>query len=248
MTSIDSAAKPEKKSLRVLVTGFGPFRDIEMNPSWLAAKPLNNQTLKFSKNPDPAHPHAPKPRPVEIEAHISTLEVPVTYSAVLGTVPPVHASKQYDFILHVGVGLAGRLAIERLAHKTGYKQPDADGRLCDPIKGKPKADDTEIIAERVKRGFGNGFEQFGEDLRTEIDVDAIVEHLNSKGLTHTSPSNDPGRYLCDFIYFCSLACAQKEASKVKVLFMHVPPVGLPYQVEDMTKAIKGIVEYVALHM
>ncbi|CAE6435884.1 unnamed protein product [Rhizoctonia solani] len=246
MASIDSTAKPEKKSLKVLVTGFGPFRNVETNPSWLAAKPLSNQTLKFSKPSEPAHPHGIKPRPVEIEAHISTLEVPVTYSAVLGTVPPVHASKQYDFILHVGVGLPGRFAIERLAHKTGYNQPDADGRLCDPIKGKSKTHDTETTGELVKRGFGNGFEQFGEEIRTGVDVDGIVNHLKSKGLEHTSPSNDPGRYLCDFIYFCSLACAQKEERQVKVLFMHVPPVGVPYEVEDMTKAIKGIVEYVAL--
>ncbi|KAF8754760.1 pyroglutamyl-peptidase [Rhizoctonia solani] len=222
MASLDSTSKPENKSLRVLVTGFGPFRNIETNPSWLAAKPLSNQTLKFTQSASPGHPHAPKPRPVEVEVHISTLEVPVTYSAVLGTVPPIHQSKQYDFILHVGVGLSGGVAIERLAHKTGYNQPDAEGRLCDLIRSKPKGDDAD---ELVKRG----------------------SHLKSKGLEHTSPSNDPGRYLCDFIYFCSLACAQKEASKVKVLFMHVPPVGSPYQIEDMTGAIKGVIEYVALH-
>ncbi|GAB1521092.1 hypothetical protein RhiTH_004183 [Rhizoctonia solani] len=229
MASIDSTSKPENKSLRVLVTGFGmntdtdlynqPFRNIETNPSWLAAKPLSNQTLKFTQSASPGHPHAPKPRPVEVEVHISTLEVPVTYSAVLGTVPPIHQSKQYDFILHVGVGLSGGVAIERLAHKTGYNQPDAEGRLCDLIRSKPKGDDAD---ELVKRGFGNGFEQFGEELRSRLDVDAIVKHLKSKGL-------------------------EKEASKVKVLFMHVPPVGSPYQIEDMTGAIKGVIEYVALH-
>ncbi|KAG8730895.1 hypothetical protein FRC11_005561 [Ceratobasidium sp. 423] len=222
MTSVEAA---EKKSLKVLITGFGPFRNIKSNPSWLATKPLDNQTLKFTK---PAQAHAPKSHPVEIEAHVSALEVPVTYSAVLSTVPPLHLSKQYDVILHVGVGLAGGLEIERLAHKTGYNEPDAAGR-------------------RFKRGFGPGFEEFGEELSRGVDADEVVRHLKSKGLEYTSPSNDPGRYLCDFIYFCSLACAKKEGSKVKVLFMHVPPVGSPYQVEDMTKAVKGIIEYFALH-
>ncbi|KAH7338434.1 hypothetical protein B0J17DRAFT_662528 [Rhizoctonia solani] len=248
MASIDAAfAKPEKKSLKFLVTGFGPFRDIETNPSWLAAKPLNNQTLKFTKPAEPAHPHGPKPRPVEVEAHISAIEVPVTYSAVLNTVPPLHASKQYDVMLHVGVKSWSGLAVERLAHKTGYNEPDAEGRRCDPISEKPKLGDGEAEAKLVKRGFGRGFEDFGEELRTGVEVDEVVKHLKSKGLKNISPSNDPGRYLCDFIYFCSLACARKEQSKVKVLFMHVPPVGLPYQVEDMTKAIKGIIEYFALH-
>ncbi|CAE6508185.1 unnamed protein product [Rhizoctonia solani] len=249
MASIEAAfAKPEKKYLRVLVTGFGAFKEIKTNPSWLAVKPLDNQTLKFTQPADSAHSHAPISRPVEIEAHISALEVPVTYSAVLNTVPPLHASKQYDVIVHVGVRRKVEgLAIERLAHKTGYNEPDAEDRHCNPIGGKPKAGDEGAENEPVNRGFGRGFEQFGEELRTGINVDEVVKHLKSKGLEYTSPSDDPGRYLCDFIYFCSLACARKEKSKANVLFMHVPPVGLPYQVEDMTKAVEGIIEYLALH-
>lgn len=117
----------------------------------------------------PAHPHAPKPDPVEIvEAHISAIEVPVTYTAVLSMIPPLHASKQYDVILHVGVGLPGGLEIERLAHKTGYNQTDADGKLCEGTKGK--------------RGFGQGYEEFGDQIRTGVDVDGVVELLRSKGL------------------------------------------------------------------
>lgn len=151
---------------------------MEENPSWQAASPLNNQTLKFTKSEStPSHPHAPKPRPVEIEAHISALEVAVTYSAVLSTVPPLHASKQYDVILHVGVGLPGLFMVERLAHKTGYNQTDAEGHKCDPIGGKNESD-----TETVKRGFGKGFEQFGEELHTDVDVGGIVKHLKSKGL------------------------------------------------------------------
>ncbi|CAE6512578.1 unnamed protein product [Rhizoctonia solani] len=245
MASIQATfVKPEKKLLRVLVTGFGPFKEIKTNPSWLAVKPLDNQTLKFTKPVGPAHPHATKSRSVETEAQISALEVPVTYSAVLNTIPPLHASKQYDIIIHTGVrrNMPG-LVVERLAHKTGYNKPDAEDRLCDAIDGKPKVDDG---GATVERGFGRGFERFEEELKTSVDVDGIVKYLKSKGLEHTSPSDDPGRYLCDFIYYCSLACARKEGSNAKVLFLHVPPIGLPYQVEDMTKAIEGIIEYLAL--
>lgn len=158
---------------------------MEENPSWLAASPLNNQTLKFTKAAPatPSHPHGPKPRPVEVEAHISALEVPVTYSAVLSTVPPLHESKQYDVIFHVGVGLPGLFKVERLAHKTGYNQTDAEGRKCDPISGKNElGDEAHTDAEKVKRGFGRGYEEFGEELRTGVDVDGIVKHLKSKGL------------------------------------------------------------------
>lgn len=141
---------------------------METNPSWLAVSGLNNQTLKFPVEPVPGHPHAPKPQPEFVEVHISAVEVPVTYAAVLSMVPPLHASKQYDVILHVGVGMPGGLEVERLAHKMGYNQTDADGKLCEGTKGK--------------RGFGQGYEEFGEQIRTGVNVDAIVDHLHSKGL------------------------------------------------------------------
>ncbi|KAG8716207.1 hypothetical protein FRC11_007381 [Ceratobasidium sp. 423] len=211
----------EKRTLKVLITGFGPFRQITANPSWLAAKPLNNQTFKFG----------------QVEVHVSALEIPTVYSAVLNTIPALHVSKQYDAILHFGVGYPGGFAIERIAHKSGYDREDAEGQKCNFTAAQGGE----------QRGFGSGFEQFGEELRTDVDVDGLVEHLKSKGFQHTAPSNDAGRYLCDFIYFCSLACAQKERDGVKVLFTHVPQLGQPYDIPDMTKAIEGIIEYVALH-
>ncbi|KAG8746941.1 hypothetical protein FRC10_003112 [Ceratobasidium sp. 414] len=235
MSAADAESVPPKPDRRTL----RPFRNIPTNPSWLAVSQLNNQTLTFTPPPDPpAHPHAPRPRPrIPVETHISALEIPVTYDAVLSTIPPLHASKQYDVMLHVGVGLPGGLQIERQAHKTGYNSTDADGKMCDRIDDGPHA----------KRGFGKGFENFGEEIQTSVDVDGVVAHLRSLGLQSTDPSDDPGRYLCDFIYFCSLACAQNEGGHVKVLFMHVPPAGVPYEVEDMTRAVKGVVEYYALH-
>ncbi|KAB5595694.1 Pyroglutamyl peptidase domain-containing protein [Ceratobasidium theobromae] len=164
-----------------------PFRNVRVNPSWLAVSPLNNETLKFTK-----------PSGQSVEAHISALEIPVTYSAVLSTVPALHTSKQYDVVLHVGVGLEGSIAIERLAHKTGYNQPDADGHLCDPVSANPdkdepgaSGDDESRPRERVSRGFGRGFEHCGEILRTDINVDAIVAHLKSKkGLKVRTPCHD----------------------------------------------------------
>ncbi|KAG8754810.1 hypothetical protein FRC12_011080, partial [Ceratobasidium sp. 428] len=168
MPAVDADSVPpksDKKTLRVLLTGFGPFRNVEVNPSWLAVSKLNNQTLTFTPPPDPpSKPHAPKPKPrVPVEAHISALEVPVTYSAVMSTIPPLHASKQYDVMLHVGVGLPGGLAIERQAHKTGYNQPDADGNFCDRVDEEKHA----------KRGFGKGFETFGNEIKTKVDVDGV---------------------------------------------------------------------------
>lgn len=74
-------------------------------------------------------------------------------------------------MLHVGVTSFETLKIERQARKTGYEFPDANDQMCDLIS-----------AESEERGFGQGYEQFGEVIRTEVDVDGVVKHLKLKGL------------------------------------------------------------------
>ena len=70
-------------------------------------------------------------------------------------------------------------------------------------------------------------------------------------------SMDAGHYLCDFIFYCSLAEAKrgiapqekfKERSTppkpTPVLFMHCPPVDQPLSTEQVTDAIQRIVLWV----
>ena len=68
---------------------------------------------------------------------------------------------------------------------------------------------------------------------------------------------DAGHYLCDFLFYGSLAeakraAANKEKDKIRntpprptpVLFMHCPPDGQPLKTEAVTDAIKYIVAWV----
>jgi len=85
---------------------------------------------------------------------------------------------------------------------------------------------------------------------------------------------DAGHYLCDFIYYCSLAEARRSRSAAsgssyptsyqstyssatepydphkkrikttQVLFLHCPPVGQPLGTEEVTDAIRKIVVWV----
>lgn len=59
-------------------------------------------------------------------------------------------------------------------------------------------------------------------------------------------SEDPGRYLCDFIYFSSLAHLWKQGKPRDVLFLHVPAVAddatLAYGRELVLQLIRAIVE------
>lgn len=59
-------------------------------------------------------------------------------------------------------------------------------------------------------------------------------------------SEDPGRYLCDFIYFSSLAHLYKQNRPRKVVFLHVPAFGMPDFVktgtELATQLLRAMVE------
>jgi hypothetical protein len=110
----------------------------------------------------------------------------VTYSAVLSTVPGLHANPPrlpgrrhvpdleedsvtpFDFILHVGVAGRGGLRVEKKGHKYGYNKPGSDGELCP-------------VAQGQTRGFGERYEELQEELYTSVDIDAIVDHLNQMG-------------------------------------------------------------------
>src|SRR4051812_16394020 len=82
--------------------------------------------------------------------------------------------------------------------------------------------------------------------------DSITRLLRESWLS-PAPFNEracsnPFRYLCDFIYYCSLAESKRGEGggddKV-VLFVHVPAIGMPFSVEDLTMIMLDIVAWLA---
>jgi pyrrolidone-carboxylate peptidase len=96
--------------------------------------------------------------------------VPVEYEAV-----PKVFEKQYDFYIHVGVGL-GDYRLEIRAHNDGYTKVDNLGKTCEQC----------IVG-------GEGV------LETNLAVDELLEQLD-----FCTKSIDAGRYLCEFILYYSL--------------------------------------------
>ena len=163
-----------------------PFGKYAENPSWLAVKPLHNTILY--KDP-PAELLVPSDQAAIItdemeeflrrpqQIHITALEIPVSYQAVLSTVPGLHGrppvlprpndpnfaippppANGYDFIFHVGVAGRGPLRIERIGHKNGYRMKDADGEYA-PIVHLPKdtiGSDAEAELARMERMLALG--------------------------------------------------------------------------------------------
>ncbi|KZT72046.1 peptidase C15, pyroglutamyl peptidase I-like protein [Daedalea quercina L-15889] len=234
-------------ALRVLVTGYGPFRSFKINPSWLAVKPLHNITIRTAED-----------RPV----HVTSLEIPTVYESVLTLTSSIHSrppivptpkdpamatakppTDGYDFILHVGVmSKSGNpIRLEQRGRKYGYDKDDAEGNMCEVVKEAEGADGKPL------RGFGKVYEGFPDELFTPIDCSKLGEHLKAGGLKQVTLSVDAGLYLCEFINYCSLAEAKRTAATAKkatpVLFIHVPPVGEPLTTEEVTDALKIVISW-----
>jgi len=195
---------------------------------------------------------------------------PVLPSSVTDARPPPEDG--YDFILHVGVAPPDLMRLESGAHKLGYKKPDNNGELAPVVEDSGRFDNTKESAEekaegeRLKdhiqklnnnfklpggdsvRGFGKGYEQFDEELVSDLRAEEFVEELKSRGHKEVRVSNDAGRYLCDFIYYCSLAEQRRTNTELngkgkssRVLFFHCPPVDQPLSTPQVADYIKWLV-------
>ncbi|GAA5930248.1 uncharacterized protein JCM15063_004755 [Sporobolomyces koalae] len=227
----------------VHLTGFGPFHHVPVNPSWEAVQQLDNTTVPQGSDSTGATRHSGSRDAPAAQRSIrfSSSLLPVKYAAVLSQIPTLHSSthtttttssgKSPDLIIHVGVGLEGRIRIESRARKWGYNQLDVEGHLA-PL------DDGEN-----QRGFaGNEWIELQEGLETTINIDTVVEAAKRRGVQHIETSRDAGLYLCEFTYYASLACALKHNSvdPTPVLFVHVPPIGKPYSLDELTGALRVI--------
>lgn len=245
---------PVPDEIHVLVTGFGPFENYPVNPSWQAVKALTNTVLTVPTAPKPGN-EASSPAGTR-QIYITTLEVPTVYDAILERMPGLHATppvlprpgptspapahlphRAFDFILHVGVGRRGAFRVERRGHKYGYNRPDAEGRLAPVVPG----------TDGPVRGFGVGYEKMPEELLTVVDVEGVSRSLRETGV-ESEVSDDAGHYCCDFIYYASLAQAKRNAEEggkmTPVQFLHCSPLNEPYSTEQVTEAIKHILTWV----
>lgn len=199
-----------------LITISQPFQDkFPINPSFEIT-----QTLPEYLPPTPAQRHAirivPYGQPVRVAYEDVREIVPLLHQSYVGTM---------DLVLHIGMA-SGRkyYAIERYGNRDGYdKNPDVDGK-------KLSSDD--------------GVTHFGDcpsRMTTSLDFDDTWRRWQSKVIdkplvspildgVDLRPSEDAGHYLCDYIYFSSLAWFGRRSKSMEggtskdrpVLFFHVP--------------------------
>ncbi|KAK2009592.1 peptidase C15, pyroglutamyl peptidase I-like protein [Colletotrichum eremochloae] len=208
----------------VLVTGFGPFKaQYPVNPSWEIARSLPAYLPPLrAKNPkehssvstsSAAAASRPLP-PVRILVHPEAIRV--NYQTVRALVPQLWDPATHPRIdAAVHIGMAGpRLfySVERRGHRDNYTFPDVDGhRLEDDERRREEGDDW------VWHGMP-------PEIETGLDLAEVLElwKAHSPEGSDLRISEDAGHYLCDFIYFSSLAHLWRAREHRRVTFLHVP--------------------------
>lgn len=229
---VPKSASKNQKAISVYVTGFGPFRNVQVNPSYEIVSRLANTTLTFT-TPNATY---------NVTFIVYPEPVPVIYRTVASTVTQIWDAGGFDYMIHVGQGHNGPYELETCASEFGYRKLDNNGENPENEKG---LDTASVKGQDLRSGA------YGQLFETGLDVDWIVDFVRkgdvrngTKGETaEMDRSDNAGLFLCEYIYSRSLMEAKKRGlEKAKVLFMHVCADGKPYSIETGVQVLKRVVE------
>ncbi|XP_071545728.1 pyroglutamyl-peptidase 1 isoform X1 [Panulirus ornatus] len=154
----------------------------------------------------------------ELGVKLVTEILKVEYNYVQKTIPQRWEDLNPKLTVHVGVSsLAETLTLEQLAHNSGYNGLDNCG--CLPHKGLCIPDSDEVIQSGIR-----------------MDLISSAINKNTKLKLPCAKSTDPGRFLCDFVYYLSL---KKDRSRSA--FIHVPTLN-KFSAQDISAAIAAAIK------
>ncbi|XP_023520793.1 uncharacterized protein LOC111784239 [Cucurbita pepo subsp. pepo] len=189
-------------SVTIHVTGFKKFHGVSANPT----ETIVNNLKKYMEKNGLAEGVTLGSCSILETAGDGALDslLNMLQSAVeeKGCSEPTNNSRRIIW-LHLGVNSgASRFAIEHQAYN--------EATFCcpDELGWKPKR--VPIVPE-------DG--QISRVRETSLPVEEITKALAKKGY-EVMTSNDAGRFVCNYVYYHSLRCAQENG--IKSLFVHVP--------------------------
>jgi pyrrolidone-carboxylate peptidase len=155
----------------------------------------------------------------------------VAYASVRTLVPEIlknfadkNDGTRPDLIIHMGIASTRRyFAVETQAHRDHYRITDVDGKVG--FEDGERLWRAQGLPERLRPG--------PEESLSSGSSSKIVPYPPNEHFLETwksfAPegvdvriSDDAGRYLCEFIFFTSLALAKQAGRERAVVFYHVP--------------------------
>lgn len=176
-----------------------------MNPSWEIAKALPPFLPPSNVRPPSDISLLAKFPPVRILVHPEPIDV--TYTTVRELVPKLWKSQKIDYMIHIGMATSRRFySVERRGHRDGYQMRDVNGELLEDVEGGV-----------------NEWDGLPVELLSDVNVDDAWSRWRAAlPDVDIRISEDAGRYLCDYIYYSSLAHLFKAGEAKRVVFLHVP--------------------------
>lgn len=174
----------DKSLPNVIITGFGPFRDCDDNPSWRAIKDESDFKIE---------------RPV----NIIRKQIEVAYHAVDEAIPQLW--QEYNPLMMIHIGLANKsslIKLEQRARLGPYCQGDVRQCILHPENQSSEIEPKETSSVKYN------------EISTCFELRSICEKVNSlvadKKLTIPATiSDDAGLYVCEYIYLSSLKIKNK---------------------------------------
>ncbi|KAI9736820.1 MAG: hypothetical protein M1818_005871 [Claussenomyces sp. TS43310] len=183
--------------------------------------PMISSSSSSTSSAPPSHPTPSSPRHPDIRILVHPSPVHVGYEAVRSLVPRLWGSDappRIDYMVHVGMA-AGRpfYSVERRGHRDGYVLPDVDGVVLADKQHQRRNDEDKGARDNWV------WEGCPEELESDVDLDDVwVRWRSALPDLDLRVSEDAGHYLCDFIYYSSLAHLWKMEDERRVAFLHVP--------------------------
>jgi pyroglutamyl-peptidase len=211
-------------SVSFVITGFGKFGGITSNPTEIIVEHLlesSQREVDFSdKEKDEGMDYTIHTRNnVDIMCRV----IKVAASSVTAELDEIYKSedmmnRKHVVFIHLGVNYKGEtIQLETTAfNEASFRIPDEDGYQ----PKKTQIDESVSLAER---------------LSSSLNIRKICTEMMKKGFEDkVKISGDPGRFVCNYIYWLSLNRIRKDLLSIEsqenssqnlvhAIFVHVPP-------------------------
>lgn len=209
----------QETSKRVLLTGFGKFHGVEDNPTKKII-----EYLKANQSSELCFDGVCFTLDV-LEVSVDGVKDQIDYSG--------DASSCYDMYIHLGVDSGSqKIKLEECAYNNMSFRCE-DERGYSPMEVAINESCT-----------------LDEPLKTAFDVHQICENLQESGIVsqqELTTSQDPGRFLCNYVYYRSLTHKSALCQTRNALFIHVPSeevIPLQRQVQIIQEILKALIQHI----
>jgi pyroglutamyl-peptidase len=212
LSTEENVVQADPPKAKVLITGFGPFQNVRVNPSWAGAKQLSGEVIE--------------------DHEVVAVELPVDYRKIRDELPLLIKKHDPQVVIHFGVYWPGALRFEQRARNSISRIPDVSGyypedrRVTEdgPMIYRSRLPESDLLKEMPEAGFdmvssddaGRYVCEF--TFYTELyNLDKLSKDADA-GFIHVAPLGQPlntkelGKAMTEIVRICLKKRAEKKAA------------------------------------